>query len=93
VEKPWTASKNSKNGTVHSFLHRAWETGERMPVSHSVNSPAALRRGDSLGLSSSLRTEHTIDSSQTLATQSTRPPNRGRLNNVTDNSQAAWTGF
>jgi hypothetical protein len=34
VEKPWTASKNSKNGTVHSFLHRAWKTGERMPVFH-----------------------------------------------------------
>jgi hypothetical protein len=35
--------------------------------------------GRSLGLSLSQRTEHTIDRSQTLATQSTRPPNRGRL--------------
>src|SRR5712692_12060451 len=34
MEKPWTASKNSKNGTAHSFVHRAWETGERTPVSH-----------------------------------------------------------
>jgi len=34
VEKPWTASKNSKNGPAHSFVHRAWKTGERMPVFH-----------------------------------------------------------
>jgi hypothetical protein len=40
VEKPWTPSKNSKNGSP--------------------------------------RTEHTIDRAQTLATQSTRPRNRGR---------------
>ena len=35
--------------------------------------------GRSLGLSLSKRTEHTIARSQTLATQSTRPLNRGRF--------------
>jgi len=34
--------------------------------------------GRSLGLSLSQRTEHTIDTSQTLATQATRPLDRGR---------------
>jgi len=37
--------------------------------------------GRSLGLSLSKRTERTIDS-QTLATQSTRPPNRGRFTSL-----------
>jgi len=56
----WTASKESKNGTVHSFVHRAWKTGDRTPVFHSINRPAALRRA-SLGLSLSKRRNNTID--------------------------------
>jgi len=50
--------------------------GCRFPT--SANRPAALRRVPLPRSFSSLRTEHTIDRPQTLATQSTRPPNRGR---------------
>jgi hypothetical protein len=34
VEKAADAFENSKHGTAHSFLHRAWKTGERMPGFH-----------------------------------------------------------
>lgn len=50
--------------------------GCRFPT--SANRPAALRRVPLPRSFSSPRTEHTIDKPQTLATQSTRPPNRGR---------------
>jgi hypothetical protein len=50
--------------------------GCRFPT--SANRPAALRRGPFARSFSSLRTEHTIDRPLTLATQSTRPPKRGR---------------
>jgi hypothetical protein len=90
VEKPWTASKHSKNGTVHSFVHRAWKTGERMPVFHERQQAGGASSRGVRSVSLSKRTEHTTDS-QTLATQSTRPLNRGRFTWASDEfRKRAW---
>ena len=73
--------------------HRAWKTG---PTEAGLpQAPTGRRRsvaGCSLGLFSSPRTEHTIDGSRTLATQSTRPPNRGSFMELEVEAEAPTLG-
>jgi hypothetical protein len=72
--------------------HRAWKAGKRPPASHKRQQAAALRRGAFARSFSSQRTERTIHASQTLATQSNRPPNRGSFTPLMAGFQAPING-
>jgi hypothetical protein len=65
VEKPWTASKNSKNGTAHRFSTELGKPAKRMPVSHKRQQAggAPSRRARSVSLFPNERNMQSTESS------------------------------
>ena len=76
--KAMDGSEEQQERNRPQLFHRAWKTGERMPVFHERQQAggAPLRRARSISLFTNATS---IDGSPSLAAQSTRPRNRGRF--------------